>query len=51
LAVEAQKIHALDLLMKRYGFEEKPHYSPQGLSRVTVLQISVTSITGKIGKR
>ena len=51
LSDEIQKAHALDLLMKRYGFEGKPHYSPQQLSRVTVLQISVTEITGKIGKR
>jgi len=51
LADEAEKIHALDLLMKRYGLEGKAYYSPHGLSRVTVLQVSVTSITGKIGKR
>jgi nitroimidazol reductase NimA-like FMN-containing flavoprotein (pyridoxamine 5'-phosphate oxidase superfamily) len=50
LAAETQKIHALDLLMKRYDFEGKPHYSPHEVAKVTVLQISVISITGKIGK-
>jgi len=51
LTDDVRKAKALDLLMARYGFEGKPHYSPQGLSGVTVLQISVTEITGKIGKR
>jgi nitroimidazol reductase NimA-like FMN-containing flavoprotein (pyridoxamine 5'-phosphate oxidase superfamily) len=51
LADETQKVHALDLLMKRYGFSGKPHYSAQELSKVTVLKITVTAITGKIGKR
>ena len=44
---ENDKIHALDLLMKRYGFEGKPHYSPQALSAVTVLKIIVEGMTGK----
>jgi len=41
----AQKIHALDILMKRHGFVGKPKY--QKFAAVTVLQISVTSMTGK----
>jgi len=50
---EKQKVRALDLLMKRHGFEGEPTYNPQELAIVTVLQISVTAITGKrrIGKR
>jgi len=42
-----EKAAALDLLMKRYGFEEKPQYSPAELFAVAVLQIRVSSITGK----
>ena len=42
-----KKIDALDMLMKRYGFTGKPYYKPHELLAVTILQISVTSITGK----
>jgi nitroimidazol reductase NimA-like FMN-containing flavoprotein (pyridoxamine 5'-phosphate oxidase superfamily) len=44
---EAQRIHALDVIMKRHGFEGKPSYKPSSFEAVTVLQICVTSITGK----
>lgn len=44
---EAQKIAALDVLMKRYGFIGKPEYQAQSLATVTILRISVTSMTGK----
>jgi len=44
---EARRIHALDVIMKRYGFEGKPSYKLQSLKAVTILQICVTSITGK----
>lgn len=47
LSDERQKIRGLDALMKRYGFEGKPQYSPQGLRAVTVLKISAGSITAK----
>ena len=45
----AKKAAALDMLMKRHGFEGQPQYSEHALSAVTVLQISVTSMTGKSG--
>lgn len=44
---EIQKVRALDTLMKRYGFPGKPYYNPSELAAVTVLQICVTTITGK----
>jgi nitroimidazol reductase NimA-like FMN-containing flavoprotein (pyridoxamine 5'-phosphate oxidase superfamily) len=44
---EARKTYALDVFMQRYGFQGKPQYSPQQLSAVTVLQITVRSMTGK----
>ena len=47
LAEEKQKIHALDALLKRYGFTGKPHYHEKELAAITALQIHVTSITGK----
>jgi len=48
---EAQKIHGLDLLMKRYGFAGKPQYQPGELAAVTVLRLSVASITGKRNRK
>jgi len=47
VAEETQKIHGLDLLMKRYGFVGKPQYQPNQLAAVTVLQIFVSTIAGK----
>lgn len=47
LTDETQKIHALDIFMKRYGFAGKPQYNPNELSAVTILRITVTSMTGK----
>ena len=47
LTDETQKVNALNIFMKRYGFEGKPHYDPHELSVVTILQVSVTTITGK----
>ena len=47
LTDEIKKAASLDILMKRHGFEGTPHYPPQALAAVTVLQIAVTSITGK----
>jgi len=44
---EPQKIAALDLIMKRYGFQGKPAYRSQKVEAVTILKISVASITGK----
>jgi len=44
---ENQKIRALDILMKRHGFEGKPHYPEASLKAVTVLRICTESITGK----
>ena len=42
-----KKAAAFDLIMKRHGFEGPPQISPRMLAKVTVLQIEVTSITGK----
>ena len=47
LIEEKDKIHALDLLVKRYGFEGEPQYQPKIVEKVKVLQISVSAITGK----
>lgn len=42
------KTAALDVIMKRYGFEGRPFYEPQALDAVAVLQLAVTALTGKI---
>lgn len=47
LTDEIQKINALNIFMKRYGFEGKLQFNQQELSAVTILKILVTSITGK----
>lgn len=47
LSSEAEKINAMDLLMKRYGFEGKPTYPKHVLAAVEALRIKVTSISGK----
>ena len=44
---EAEKTHALDVLMARHGFVGVPQYDPVELAAITALRISVTSITGK----
>ena len=44
---EKEKIHALDVIMKRYGFFGKPEYVKERLNAVTVLKIEVSSISGK----
>lgn len=47
LTDETEKAAALDIFMKRYGYEGKPHYTQNALDVVTVLKISVSAITGK----
>jgi len=47
LSSESEKIEAMDLLMKRYGFEGKPTYPKQAIASVEVLKIKVNSISGK----
>lgn len=47
LTDETQKISALDIFMKRYGYAGKPNYKQTELDAVTILKISVASITGK----
>lgn len=47
LAQDNQKVDALNIFMKRYGYNGTPNYNQKALSAVTVLQVSVTSITGK----
>ena len=44
---EAEKIRVLDLFMERYGFQGKPQYSAQALAATVILQLSVSSISGK----
>jgi nitroimidazol reductase NimA-like FMN-containing flavoprotein (pyridoxamine 5'-phosphate oxidase superfamily) len=44
---ENEKVRAMDMLMRRHGFEGEPYYGPQALAAVTVLRISVASLTGK----
>jgi uncharacterized protein len=44
---EDRKIHALDVFMRRHGFQGRPNYTPQELNAVTVLQIAVSAMTGK----
>lgn len=41
------RIHALDLLMARHGFEGKPRYQASMLARTAVFEIRVTQISGK----
>lgn len=38
---------ALDLLMKRYGYEGKPSYRPKYLSHMAVIRLDVEILTGK----
>ena len=47
---EDEKIHALNLIMKRYGFEGMPQYKSQEMTNVKVLQIVVDIIMGKRGR-
>ena len=47
IADDALKARALDIIMKRYGFEGTPVYKPESLSAVNVLCIDVELITGK----
>lgn len=42
-----QKVRALDLLMKRHGYEGRPHYGKAEIEKVTVLRMTVTSMSGK----
>ena len=42
-----QKVHALDLLMKRYGYEGRPHYDKAEIEKVTVLRMTVSFLSGK----
>ena len=42
-----EKKAALDLIMKKYGFEGTPEYSPNVFSRTALYKLSVSEITGK----
>ena len=44
---ETQKIKALNLIMKRYGFKGTPRYNKDTLSGVVVLRIAVLSMSAK----
>ena len=41
------KHHALTILMKKYGFEGEPDFSPEMLKRTAVLKLEVREMTGK----
>ena len=43
---EAKK-HAMDAIMKKYGFEGMPEYNPAALARTALLKIEVRQMTGK----
>jgi len=47
VADDGEKSRALDIIMKRYGFEGAPVYSPESLSKVTVLRLDASLLTGK----
>ena len=42
-----EKKSAMDLIMKRYGFEGNCEYSPEVFSRTVLYKLSVNKITGK----
>lgn len=44
---ETERINALDVFMKRYGFEGKPVYAEKSLAAVAVLRINVERMTAK----
>ena len=43
----AEKQEALDLLMKRYGFEGKPTYEPAELAGVSVIRLDLDEVSAK----
>lgn len=43
----AEKQEALDLLMKRYGYEGKPSYEPTELAAVAVIRLELDEISAK----
>lgn len=47
VADETERVQALDLLMRRYGYEGELSYSREALKMVTVLKLTVSDITGK----
>lgn len=42
-----EKREALDLLMKRYGFEGKPSYEPAELAAVAVIRLELDAVSAK----
>lgn len=47
VTAEAERVAALDILMKRYGFPGTPQYNADALKAVTVLKLTVTEMIGK----
>lgn len=47
LGYDAEKKHALDIIMQHYDFPGIPEYPPQMLLDTMILRIEVLSITGK----
>jgi len=43
----ADKAYALDLIMRKYGFQGAPMYSEAALGRVCVLRLDVQTVCGK----
>ena len=44
---ETQKLHGLDLIMRRCGYSGRPQYSPESLRATQVYQIKALEVTGK----
>ena len=51
IAAPAEKARAMDLLMRRYGFEGKPEYPPAMLERTAVWRITAESVSGKSSRK
>ena len=47
ISSKEEKIAALDIIMKRYGFPGKPQYTDAAIEAVAILRIDVTALSGK----
>jgi len=43
----AEKTAAMDMIMRKYGYEGVPEYAPQAIDETAVYKLSVSEITGK----
>jgi len=44
---DSERKHTMDLLVKRYGYEGVPEYSPQIFARTALYKLTVSEISGK----